>query len=142
MGKFWWKTVRPFDIVLLSINWGIMFWRYIIAKIQFSSWPCAFINVQNVGFKRCCNKPGYNSCQFISYTSRVWSLHRRKVGCERNSTSELHTSRNFTQNISEWCTQAPFGYSLVQIESKSLYNENLQKFIDQLMFRETHAKGN
>jgi hypothetical protein len=111
VGNSGWKIVRPSDILLLSINRGIMFRGYIIVRIQFSSWPCAFINVQNVGVKRCCNKPGYNSCQFISYASRVWSLHRWKLGCGRNSTSELRTGRAFKQKVSELCAQTSFAHS-------------------------------
>ena len=35
MGKFRWKIVRPFSALLLSINLGIMFSRYITARIHF-----------------------------------------------------------------------------------------------------------
>jgi hypothetical protein len=76
MAKFRWKIVRPFSTLLLSINLGIMFSRYTTAGIQFSSRPYEFINAQNVSFKRCCNKLGYNSGQFMPYTSRVWSPRR------------------------------------------------------------------
>ena len=72
-GKFRWKIVRPFSALLLSINLGIMF-----SEDPFSSWPYEFMNVQNVGFKRCHNKRGYNSGQFIPYMSHVWIQHRWK----------------------------------------------------------------